>query len=73
MEVSGKLQNLPPGKESLYPLDKMFGGPRSRSERCGEEKNLAPTGIRTPGGISSMHAKLWLENLNRRDQLKDLD
>jgi hypothetical protein len=36
------------GKSPRYPLDRRLGGPQSRSGRCGEEKNLAPTGTRTP-------------------------
>jgi hypothetical protein len=42
MEVSGQLHAsaaLPPEKE---PLDRRLGGPQSRSERCGEEKNPHP-------------------------------
>jgi hypothetical protein len=27
-----------PGKEHLYPLNRMLGGPQSRSERGGEQK-----------------------------------
>jgi hypothetical protein len=50
MEVSGhlhapaalSLEYLP-----LYPLDRRLSGPQSRSERCGEEKNLGLAGIRT--------------------------
>jgi hypothetical protein len=32
-----------------YPLDMRVGGPKSQSRRCGEEKNLSPTWIGTPG------------------------
>jgi hypothetical protein len=31
-----------------YSLDRVLGGPQNRSGRCGEEKNLAPTGNPTP-------------------------
>jgi hypothetical protein len=33
----------------LDPLYTRFGGPQGRSGRCGENKNLAPVGIRTTG------------------------
>ena len=33
------------GKEPLYPLNRSLGGPQSRSERSGAEKNLFPTDI----------------------------
>jgi hypothetical protein len=42
MEVSGKLDAsaaLLPGKEPRYPLCRRLGGPQSRSEGGGEEKN----------------------------------
>jgi hypothetical protein len=40
---------LPSGNESsLYPLDRRLCWPRNRSGRHGEEKNLAPSGTRTP-------------------------
>jgi len=46
MEMSGQLYApvaLPPGKEEpLYPLDGRLGGPQSRSEGGGEEKNSQP-------------------------------
>jgi hypothetical protein len=29
-------------------LDRRLGGPQSRFGRCGEDKNIAPAGIRTP-------------------------
>jgi hypothetical protein len=52
MEVSGQIHGqvaLPPGERAhRYPLDRMLGGPQSRSGRCGEEKNLAPAGTRIP-------------------------
>jgi hypothetical protein len=31
-------------KGSRYPLDRRLDGPRNRYGRCGEGKNLAPTG-----------------------------
>jgi hypothetical protein len=31
-----------------YPLNRRYVGPQNRSELYGEEKNLAPTGTRTP-------------------------
>jgi hypothetical protein len=31
-----------------YPLERRLGGPQGRSGRCGEEKNLASAGNRTP-------------------------
>jgi hypothetical protein len=34
-------------KSPLYPLDRMAGGSKRRSERCGEEKILDLTGTRT--------------------------
>jgi hypothetical protein len=45
MEVSGQLHapvTLPPGKQPWYPLYRGLGGPHSRSEHYGEEKNLLP-------------------------------
>ena len=36
-----------PGKETRYPLYRRMDGPQGRSERV--RKNLAPTGIRSPG------------------------
>jgi hypothetical protein len=38
----------PRTKSPWYPLDRRLGGPQNRSGRLGEEKNLAPTGTRTP-------------------------
>jgi hypothetical protein len=38
----------PRGKSPRYPLDRMLGGPQSRSGRLGEKKILDPTGTRTP-------------------------
>jgi hypothetical protein len=38
----------PRRKSPLYPLNRMLGGPHSRSGRRGEAKILAPTGTRTP-------------------------
>jgi hypothetical protein len=49
MEVSGQLHapaTLPLGKS--YPSARRLGGPQSQSGCCGEEKNLAPAGNRTP-------------------------
>jgi hypothetical protein len=51
MEVSGQLHvpgDLPQGNRLWYPLDKKLGGPQSQSGRCGQEKNLASAGNRTP-------------------------
>jgi hypothetical protein len=48
MEVSGQLHvpaALPPPP---YPLDRRLVGAQSRSELCGEDKNLAPAESRTP-------------------------
>jgi hypothetical protein len=45
MEVSGQLHApaaLPPGKETLYPLDMRLGGSQNRSGRGCEEKNSQP-------------------------------
>jgi hypothetical protein len=42
MEVSGQLHipaALPWGKVPQYQMDRRPGGPQSRSERCGEEKD----------------------------------
>jgi hypothetical protein len=39
---------LPQGKGPWYPLDRRLGGPQTWSGRFGEEKNLDPTGTRTP-------------------------
>jgi hypothetical protein len=36
------------GKRPRYPLNSRLGGPQSRSRRCGEERNVAPSGNRTP-------------------------
>jgi hypothetical protein len=36
------------GKLPWCPLERRLGGPHSRSRRCGEEKNLASAGNRTP-------------------------
>jgi hypothetical protein len=52
MEVNGQLHSqaaLPQGKSTWYPLDRRPGGPQSRPERGGEEKNsqLLP-GLETP-------------------------
>jgi hypothetical protein len=44
---------LLPGKSPRYPLDRMLGGPQSRSGRRGEEKILNPTRTRTPTPRSS--------------------
>jgi hypothetical protein len=55
MEVNGQLRApvaLSLRKEPRYPLDKRKGGPQRRSGRCGEEKNLAPAGNRTPAAQS---------------------
>jgi hypothetical protein len=38
----------PREKSPRYPLETRLGGPQSRSGRCGEEKNLASAGNRTP-------------------------
>jgi hypothetical protein len=38
----------PQGKRSRYPLDRRLCGPQSRSGLYGEQKNLAPSGNRTP-------------------------
>jgi hypothetical protein len=52
MEVSGQLHApaaLPPRQEpSGTHLTGGWVGPKSRSGCCGEEKNLAPAGNRTP-------------------------
>jgi hypothetical protein len=49
MEVNGQFHApaaLPPGKEPLVPIGEEAGGPKSRSGRCGEEKNFqSPPGI----------------------------
>jgi hypothetical protein len=45
MEVRGQLRSsvaLLPGKYPLVPLDRRLGGPQSRSERGGEERNSQP-------------------------------
>jgi hypothetical protein len=45
MEVSGQLHApaaLPQEKRPRYPLDRMLGGPQSRSGHGGEEKNSQP-------------------------------
>jgi hypothetical protein len=45
MEVSGQLHAstaLPQGKSPWYQLHMRLGGPQSRSELCGEEKNSQP-------------------------------
>jgi hypothetical protein len=38
----------PRGKSPRYPFDRRLGGPQNRSGRRGEDKNLVPTGTRTP-------------------------
>jgi hypothetical protein len=42
------LAALPPGKSPRYPLGRRLDGPQSRSGHYEEEKNLSPTGNRTP-------------------------
>jgi hypothetical protein len=45
MEVCGQVHvpaALPFGKNPRYPMDRRLGGPHSRSERSGEEKNSHP-------------------------------
>jgi len=37
----------PERKKYRYPLDRRLEGPHTRSGRFGEEKSLAPTGVRT--------------------------
>jgi hypothetical protein len=44
---------LPPGKEPLYPLDRMLVGPESQPGRPREEKILDSTGTHTPTSRSS--------------------
>jgi hypothetical protein len=44
----------PRGKRPRYPLERRLGGPQSRFERRGEEKNLHPTRTRTPTPRSSI-------------------
>jgi hypothetical protein len=39
---------IPRGKSPRYSLERRLGGPQSRSGLRGEEKNLEPTGTRTP-------------------------
>jgi hypothetical protein len=56
MEVSGQFDApdaLHQGKSVRYTLDMRLGGPQSRYERCGEEKNLALPGIE-PGVYGSV-------------------
>jgi hypothetical protein len=56
MEVNGQLHApaaLAPGKEPLVPLDRRLGGPQSRYERGGEEKNSQP-----PPGIEPYNPDL---------------
>jgi len=45
MDVSGQLQvpaAYPRGKNTQYSLDRRLGGPQSRFERGGDEKNFQP-------------------------------
>jgi hypothetical protein len=50
MAMSGQIHTpaaLPSGKEPRYPVDRRLDGPRSRSERGGEEKKcpfIVPAG-----------------------------
>jgi hypothetical protein len=37
-----------PGKESWYPSIRGLSGPQNQSRRGGDEKNISPTGTRTP-------------------------
>jgi hypothetical protein len=51
VEVSGQLHasvTLALVKAPLYLLDRKVGGQKSRSERCGVEKNLTSAENRTP-------------------------
>jgi hypothetical protein len=51
VEVRGELHapaDLPRGKNPRHTLNRRLAGPHNRSGRHGEEKNLAPTGTRTP-------------------------
>jgi hypothetical protein len=63
----------PQGKSSWYPLDKRLGGPESRSERGGEEKNsqslprleppiIQPVAQRYITEISPFLDDIWNEN-----------
>jgi hypothetical protein len=52
--VSGQLHGsatLPPRKDPQYPLDRMMGGPQSRSGQLGAEKILDPTGTLDPSVV----------------------
>jgi hypothetical protein len=52
------------GKRSRYPLDSRLAGPQSRSESCGEEKNLALPGIEPGSSNPSLY------RLNYPDRFK---
>jgi hypothetical protein len=59
MDVNGQLHApaaLPPEKYLRYRLDRRLGGPQSRSERYGEEKDLALTGNRAPAVQPIVHS-----------------
>jgi hypothetical protein len=44
----------PWGNRLRYPLYRRLGGPQSRSGHCGEEKILAPPGIRNVSIITTL-------------------
>jgi hypothetical protein len=51
----------PWGKIPRYPLDRILGGPQSRSARRGEEKILDPTGLELrPLGLPARSQSLYL-------------
>jgi hypothetical protein len=70
MEVNGRLHT--PGKNPRYPLDRRLVELQSQSGCCGEEKNLAPAGIRTLAIQSITHCYTdWAVPPPDKDKYKD--
>ena len=66
-----------PWKKPQFPWNRRLGGRQSRSGRCGEEKKLFTTGIRTPnrpvsGLVPVPTALLWLPILHFREYFMEL-
>jgi hypothetical protein len=55
----------PRGKSPRYPLDRRLGGPQTRSERYGEEKNVASARPCSPSlyRLSYLGLHIWLNRL----------
>jgi hypothetical protein len=61
--VGGEWSALLRGKSSQCPLDRGLSGPQNRSGRRREEKNLSPTGTRTPTPLPSSPVSQSLSRL----------